>query len=84
MGGCAAQVFSNVDSARFERLTAKAQTEGMNIAGNSGTATEGKITVTWDYDPTAQTLTLQCTDSPFYLGCGFINSNIHSLIDGCP
>jgi hypothetical protein len=84
MSACAAQVFSGIDQRRFARLSAKAEAEGIFISGNVGSATQGKITIAWDYDPATETLTLQCTDAPFYLGCVFINSNIHSLVDGCP
>lgn len=84
MSECAVQVFSGVNPARFARLTARAQAEGVDIAGNTGTSTAGGVTVTWSYDPATESLTIQCIGAPFYLGCGFINSNIHNLIDSCP
>ena len=84
MGECAAQVFSNFSSDRFARLTAKAAADGLTIAGPSGTFTHYGVTVTWTYDATSQTLTIQCIKAPFLPGCGAINASIHNLIDSCP
>jgi hypothetical protein len=83
MGQCAAQVFSNVSAAQFQCLVAKAAAQNIIISGNSGSASKDGITIAWNYDPGTQTLTLQCTDSPFYLPCGTINSTIHDLVDSC-
>jgi hypothetical protein len=84
MSGCAAQTFSGVTPEQFTCLIQKAQSSfGVTISGNSGTASKDGLTVAWDFDLTAQTLTLQCTDKPFFLSCGTINSQIHTLVDDC-
>ncbi len=84
MGKCAAQVFSDFAPDRFGRLVAKAATEGVTIDGPSGTFTHSDVTVTWNYDANAQSLTIQCINAPFIPGCGAINAGIHNLIDSCP
>ena len=84
MGSCAAQVFSEFKADRFARLMAKAASEGVAIEGPKGTFTHSGATVTWEYDEANQQLTVQCVKAPFLIGCGTINSNIHSLIDSCP
>lgn len=84
MAECAAQVFSNFAPDRFARLAAKAAAEGVPINGPAGTFTHTGITVTWNYDASAQSLTIQCIKAPFFPGCGSINSSIHNLIDSCP
>jgi hypothetical protein len=84
MGQCAEQVFSNCTIAKFVCLMAKAQAAGINIQGNSGTATQDGITISWTFDPAGETLSIQCTSAPFYLSCGTINQNIHDLVDSCP
>jgi hypothetical protein len=83
MSDCAAQTFTSITSDQFNCLVLKAQANGINISGNSGTASKDGITITWNFDPTAETLTLQCTGKPFFVSCGTINSEIHTLVDGC-
>jgi len=83
MGQCAAQVFSGISPAQFSCLVSQAAAQNIAIAGNSGTASKDGITVIWNYEPATQNLTIQCTDSPWYLPCGSINSKIHDLVDGC-
>ncbi len=84
MSGCAAQIFSSVTTAQFNCLVQEAESSfGITISGNSGTQSKDGVTITWDYDPNAETLSLQCTDKPFFLSCGTINSKIHDLVDAC-
>ena len=82
MSGCDAQKFSGVTHDQFSLLLQKAQGAGINISGNSGTASQGGITMTWNYDPAAQVLIIQCTDSPFFIPCSTINSQINDLVKG--
>jgi hypothetical protein len=39
--------------------------------------------MTWNYDPASQVLTIQCTDSPFFIPCATINSQINDLVKAC-
>jgi hypothetical protein len=84
MAGCATQTFTGITIERFGCLLAKAQEAGINIVGNSGSATQDGITIDWNFSPAEQTLDLQCTSAPFYVPCGTINSKIHDLVDECP
>jgi hypothetical protein len=84
MGSCAAQVFNGVTPERFACLTEKAREAGIQIDGDSGSASRDGIEISWSFDPTQQTLTLQCTSSPFYVPCEMINSRIQGLVAGCP
>jgi hypothetical protein len=81
---CAAQVFSGITDARFQCLVAKASANGIAISGNSGSASKDGITIAWNFDPGSQTLTLQCTATPFFLPCSVINGKIHEMVDACP
>jgi hypothetical protein len=83
MTRCAAPVFSGITQAHFACLVAKAATQGIDIAGDSGSASKDGLTVTWNYEPETESLTIQCVSAPFFLGCGTINANIHNLIDSC-
>lgn len=83
MGQCAAQVFAGVSPEKFSCLQGKAAGQGISIGGNQGSASKDGITVTWDYEVDSQTLTIQCTEAPFFLSCGTINSKIHDFLDSC-
>jgi hypothetical protein len=83
MSSCAAQTFSNVTPAQFDCLSQKASAAGINISGNTGTASQDGITVEWTFDPAATTLTIQCTSAPFYVPCAMINAKISDLVESC-
>jgi hypothetical protein len=81
---CAAQVFSGITASRFQCLIAKAAANGIEISGNSGSASKDGITIAWNFDPDAGSLTLQCTDSPIFMPCGVINGKLEQLVESCP
>ena len=83
MSECAAQVFSGVTQNQFTCLSGKAEAQGIPIAGNSGSASKDGISISWEFNPEAGTLTIQCTASPFYVTCGTINAKVHDLVDSC-
>jgi hypothetical protein len=83
MAACAAQVFNNFTPAAWECLVQKAASNGITIDGNSGEASQSGFTIAWNYDPGAQTIQLQCTDSPFWAPCSTINGKIHELVEAC-
>jgi hypothetical protein len=81
---CDAQTFSGVTHEQFACIVQKAEeATGIILSGNSGTASQRGITITWNYDPAAQVLNIQCTNLPFFIPCGTINSQINDLVDGC-
>ena len=65
MGSCAAQIFTGISPSQFACLLKKANDAGIPISGNSGTASKDGITITWAFDPTINTLNIQCTSAPF-------------------
>ena len=83
MAGCEVQTFSGMTQEHFACLLQEAQSSGINISGNSGTASRDGITLTWNYDPASQVLTVQCTDKPVFLMCGVITSQISDLVNNC-
>jgi hypothetical protein len=82
MSGCPAQTFTAVTQDQFDSLLQKAAAAGIPISGNSGSASQQGITISWNFDPVAQTLMLECTGKPFLIPCGTINSKIHDLVGG--
>lgn len=83
MSSCATQSFSNITLDRFNCLVTKAKAAGINISGYSGSVSQDGITIAWTFEPTANTLSIQCTSAPFFVPCGTVNSKIHDLVDSC-
>jgi len=80
---CVEQNFTGFTPERFDCLVQKAEAAGIDITGNSGTASRDGIEITWNFDPTAQTLIIQCIAAPPLVPCGMINTKIRSLVDSC-
>jgi hypothetical protein len=75
-----AQVFSGITPEQFAKLTEKAKDAGIEISGNSGTASEFGVEVAWNYAPEAQHLTLQCLKTPFFISAAQVNAKIQALV----
>jgi hypothetical protein len=52
MGNCAAQLFENITNEQFTCILGKAQAKGINITGNTGTASADGITILSGNDDT--------------------------------
>jgi hypothetical protein len=85
MTPCAAQIFSGITQARFNRLVQEAATSGIVISGNQGQTVvkHGLVSaqVTWRYDAVSQTLTLQYLNPGFLAPCDKVNGIFHDLVD---
>jgi len=82
MGACATQTFSPVSSTAWSCLKGQAAAQGFPINSDSGSQSDRGFTIEWSYDASAQTLSVTCTDSPFWAPCSTINGKIHEIIDG--
>lgn len=80
MGHSAPQVFSGISPAQFATLTVKAKAAGIDLGGNSGTASKFGVGVSWNYSPEAQQLTLQCLSTPFFVKPEEVNAKIQALV----
>ena len=81
MGQCAAQVFSNISSEKWQGFKAKAASENINLNGDDGQITEQGFTFSWHYEATTESLTIQCLGHPLLVTCGEVNGKVHHLID---
>jgi len=75
------QVFRNVNPEKYAILTAKASAAGIKMSGNSGTASQFGVEVSWSYSPQACELTVQCLDTPFFVSPDTVNAKIKSLVE---
>jgi hypothetical protein len=48
---------------------------------DSGNISSDGFTVYWNYDAGTEILSIQCTDSPFFITCSMINSEIHDMVE---
>jgi hypothetical protein len=81
---CDAQNFNAVDSNKWSCIKNRVRDElGIIINADSGTASQGDFTLMWNYNPTAQTLRVQCTRSPSSAACSVINGQIQRIVRSC-
>jgi hypothetical protein len=81
MAPSAPQVFNGVTPDQYARLVEKAKAAGIEINGNTGSATKFGVEIAWNYTPATQELTLQCLKTPFFMNASEVNTKIHSLVE---
>ena len=74
------QVFTGVTPEQFARLVVKARGAGIDLDGNSGTASKFGVEVAWNYEPDKQQLTIQCVKTPIFLNAADVDARIQSLV----
>lgn len=72
--------FSSVTPAQFAALTAKARSAGIDLVGNTGTASRFGVEVAWNYSPETQQLTLQCLKTPLFVSVADVNAKLQALV----
>lgn len=83
MSACAMLSYNNVNPTAWTACVNAAAQYGVTINTNAGSAVKDGFTIAWNYDANAQTLSVQCTDSPFWAPCSTINSKINDAIEAC-
>jgi len=83
MSACAMLSYNNVTPTVWSCGVNAAAQYGVQITPNIGQATPDGFTIAWNYNPGAETLSIQCTDSPFWAPCGLISSKINDAIEAC-
>ncbi len=80
MGESVPQVFNGVTAAQYERLVDKAKAAGIELSGNSGTASKYGVEIAWNYVPETQVLTLHTLKAPFFMKAADVDAKIESLV----
>jgi hypothetical protein len=75
------QVFSNITPEQYATLVEKASAAGIEMSGDSGTATQFGVEVGWDYSPQACTLSIQCLNTPFFIKPEAVDARIKALVE---
>jgi hypothetical protein len=80
MAPSAPLVFKGVTPDQFARLVEKAKGAGIDISGNTGSASKFGLEIAWNYAPSSQELTLQCLKTPFFMSTSDVDTKIHALV----
>lgn len=80
MSHCPPIALCEITPEKYAALLMQAQSQGLNLMGESGSTSYQGMDFSWSYDSAAQTLTIQCTEKPIFVPCGMIESRIRSLI----
>jgi hypothetical protein len=80
MAPSAPLVFKGVTPDQFARLVEKAKGAGIDISGNTGSASKFGLEIAWNYAPSSQELTLQCLKTPFFMSASDVDTKIHALV----
>jgi hypothetical protein len=59
------------------------QTYGMTVDSDRGEASKRGFTLRWSYDPSGQTLEIQCSQKPFVIPCATVNGRIKQMAEEC-
>jgi hypothetical protein len=80
MSTSAPQVFKGVTPDQYARLVEKAKTAGIDLSGNSGSASKYGVEIAWNYASAAQELTLHCLKTPFFMCAADVDAKIAALV----
>lgn len=84
MGACAKLTYNKFTPKCWECCVEMAKKHyGIDINKPSGETSKDGFTIRWEYYENTQTLSIQCTHSPFWVSCGTINGRIDDEIMSC-
>ena len=70
----------NVTEAQWAKIKTEAA-EYVKITSDSGSASSNGFTMNWHYDQGS--LTIQCTDKPWYLPASVVNDKLSEIVEQC-
>ena len=80
MSKSAPQLFRGVTPDQYSRLIHKAKGAGIDLNGDSGTASKFGVEVAWNYSRASQELSLQTVKTPFFMSAADVDARILSLV----
>jgi len=75
------QVFSGITPEQYAQLIVKAKAAGLNLTGNSGTASKFGVERQWNYSPETQQLTVQCLRVPMFVSAATVYGKLQALVE---
>ncbi len=80
MPSCPAITLNGVSTEKYQQLIQTAQSQGLQLTGESGSTQYQGMDFTWAYSAKEESLTIQCTNKPMLIPCSMIETRIRSLI----
>lgn len=74
------EIFRGITPGQFALLSQKAHAAGIEMNGNSGSASKFGVEVAWNYDPAAQELKIECLKAPFFMKTSDVAEKIRGLV----
>jgi hypothetical protein len=74
--------YAGVDASKWAQTKDLIDREyGIRIESDSGEASKKGFTLKWTYNPSEQTLQIQCSDKPFLVPCVVVNDRIKGMAE---
>lgn len=74
--------YAGVDASKWAQTKDLVDREyGIRIESDGGEASKKGFTLKWTYNPSEQTLQIQCSDKPFLVPCGVVNDRIKGMAE---
>jgi hypothetical protein len=83
MAGCSPFTLTGVTPEVWRCLTEKAEGAAIPITSDSGTARSQGVTVDYDRDPEANTVTVTVTDMPVWTDCATVQAVLREVVRSC-
>ena len=83
MSACAMLTYNNVTQDVWQCIVSAVAQYGIPVAADSGTQSAQGFTISWNYNRQAETLSVQCIDSPFWAPCSTVNAHINDAAEAC-
>ena len=79
VAACAELVFENITPEVWGHIV-QALGEDVATVADSGTAVQMGVTISWNRDPDAGQLTIQCLAKPFIVSCAMVESHVKGMV----
>ncbi len=76
---CDPVIFPNIRPALWASIETQVRAAGIDVEHDQGVAHVGPTDIQWDYEPSTQSLTVQCLHKPWIASCGMVNQKITDL-----
>jgi hypothetical protein len=80
MAPSAPQTYKDITPDQYAKLAEKARGAGIEMQGNSGSASKFGVEVEWKYAPETQELTLQCVKTPIFLKAADVDAKLRDMV----
>ena len=73
--------FRGITHAIFKLLRKRAAQNGISVSSQAGEAKKDGVTIQWNYDPSAESLEVECVHAPFWIDAALVNRELSKEIE---